>query len=64
MERKFLVTDDHRVSGVVSALVSNNVINSISQEIRCFSFSFIAPLGAKENYCWHCERLSESYVDF
>ncbi len=61
MERKLLVTDGNSVPCVIPTLVSDDVINLISQEIRCFTFSLIAPLGAKENYCGHCERLSDGH---
>jgi hypothetical protein len=36
------------VTGVVSTLVANNIINTVAKNVCGFAFSFIAPLGTEE----------------
>jgi ATP/ADP translocase len=35
------------VTGIVSALIANNVINAITQQVGSFTLAFVAPLSAK-----------------
>jgi hypothetical protein len=58
VERIFLVTDDDRMSGVIAALVAHDIVDTITQDIGGFAFAFIAPLGTKQNNCWHLKSLS------
>ena len=47
VERELLVTDDHGVSGVVSALVPNDVVDATAEEVGGLSLAFVAPLGIR-----------------
>jgi ATP/ADP translocase len=42
-----LITNYDSVTGVVSALIANNVINAITQQVGSFTLAFVAPLSAK-----------------
>ncbi len=51
-----LIADDHRVSGVVAALVAHDVLDSATEQIGGLSLALIAPLGSDEYDCWHVAR--------
>jgi hypothetical protein len=44
-----LITNYNGVTCVVSALIADNVINTISQDIGGFTLAFVAPLSSKQN---------------
>jgi hypothetical protein len=41
------------VTRIVSALITNNIINAVTENIRGFTLAFVAPLSAKKNYRRH-----------
>jgi hypothetical protein len=41
------------VTSVVSALIANNIINTVAENVRGFTFAFIAPLGTEQYESWH-----------
>jgi hypothetical protein len=43
-----LISDDNCVSCVVAALIANNIINAITEQIGGFTLAFVAPLSAKK----------------
>jgi hypothetical protein len=49
MQRELLVTDDDGVTGVVPALVANDVIDALTEEIGGFPFALVPPLSSKEH---------------
>ena len=57
MQRITLIANDDRVSGVVSALVANDVINPTSEEVCGFTFALVAPLGTDKHNCGHVSWL-------
>jgi hypothetical protein len=42
-----LITDNNCVPCIIAALVANNVINAITQQVGSFTLAFVAPLSAK-----------------
>lgn len=50
MKLKRLILDNHGVTSVDAALVAHDNIRRFAQQIRDFTFSFIAPLGTDYNY--------------
>jgi hypothetical protein len=48
VKRVLLISDDNCVSCVVAALVANNIINAIAEQIGSFTLAFVAPLSAKK----------------
>ena len=48
-----LVSDDHRVTGVVSALAADDDIGLIGKKIDDLSLAFISPLSPDQNRIWH-----------
>jgi hypothetical protein len=53
VQRELLVADDDRVSGVVSALVANDIVDPPAEQVRGLSLAFVAPLGAHKDDRWH-----------
>ena len=49
MQHKLFVADLNRVPGVVSALIANNNVEMLGEEIDDLAFAFITPLGADDN---------------
>ena len=63
MKGEFFAVYHDCVSRIVPAVEFYDVINFCSELICCFSFTFIAPLCAHDNYCRHtihalCIKLS------
>ena len=60
-----LVTDDDRVAGVVAALVPDDVIDPVAEQVGGLALAFVAPLGADKHdgghrrypFGWHRLRL-------
>jgi hypothetical protein len=44
-----LITDNHGVASVIAALIADNIINAVSENICGFSLAFIAPLSSEQN---------------
>ncbi len=40
------VTDDHRVAGVVAALVPDHVVDEVTEQVGCLTLALVAPLCA------------------
>src|SRR4026208_2235324 len=51
VQHKRLVTDLHRVPGVVSALIAHDDVEPLGEQIDDLAFTFVAPLGA--DHCNH-----------
>ena len=49
VQRVAVVADDHRVPGVVPALVADHVVNLVAEQVGCLALAFVAPLGADEH---------------
>jgi hypothetical protein len=56
VELKFVVANNDRVSGVVTAAVANNHTPALSQVIYNFALGFIAPLGTNYYNICHFNR--------
>src|SRR5699024_7367725 len=52
-ELVLLSPDDDRVSGVVPAIGFDHVIDAGAEDIGGLTFTFVAPLSADDNDCWH-----------
>jgi hypothetical protein len=44
-----LITDNYGVARVVAALISNNIINAVTENICGFTLAFVAPLSSEQN---------------
>jgi hypothetical protein len=44
-----LITDNHGVARVIAALIADNVINAVTENICGFTLAFVAPLSSKQN---------------
>jgi hypothetical protein len=53
VERVPLALDDDRVPGVIAALVPNDHIHVLGEEIGDLAFSFVSPLRADQRYARH-----------
>lgn len=51
-----IAVDNDRVARVVSALIANDVIGFLREEIGDFALSFVTPLDANESGCRHRTR--------
>jgi hypothetical protein len=52
-----LVADDHRVAGVVAAVVARHHLHLLGEQVDDLAFALVAPLGARDHYVWHlCAR--------
>ena len=58
MSGELLAVDHHRVAGIVSALIADDVIHPSSEEVCGFSFTLIAPLGTEDHNGWHLLQAS------
>jgi len=47
------LTNYNGMSGVIAALITNNIFDLIAKEISCFPLALIAPLSTKQNYGRH-----------
>src|SRR5699024_8535302 len=59
LELKLLAVDDDGVPGVVSAVGFDHIINPPTEQVRCFAFALVAPLGSHDCDCWHKIHLSQ-----
>ncbi|GAA4871579.1 hypothetical protein GCM10023333_00500 [Ferrimonas pelagia] len=50
MQYGFLAIDHQSVTGIVTALVADHVMGLIGEKVNNFTFAFITPLGAQDNY--------------
>src|SRR5205814_6370866 len=48
-------TDLNRVSGVVAALIADDDVEPLREQIDNLAFTFVAPLGAYDRY-YHCQK--------
>ena len=53
LKRIFLVTNDDRVSGIVSTLIANDVVVRLGQEVNDFGFALITPLRTYDDCDGH-----------
>ena len=53
MQNELLVSDDHGVTGVVSALAAHDDVGLIGEEIDDLPLAFISPLRPDKNRIWH-----------
>ena len=54
MQRVLLaVRGDHRMAGVVAALVADHVLDLAAEQIGGLALPLVAPLGADEHECGH-----------
>src|SRR5699024_12860037 len=52
-EFKLFAIDDYGVTGVISAIWFNDVVNTTAEQVGCFAFALVAPLGTHDCDCWH-----------
>ena len=57
MQRELAIANDHRVTGVVATLITHDVIDTRTEQVGCFAFTFVAPLGPYEHDCRHARLL-------
>ena len=48
MQSILLVTDYNGVAGVIAALVTNDIVNAIAENIGRFALALVAPLSSKQ----------------
>src|SRR5262249_11023827 len=53
-----LLADDHRVPGVVPALVPDDVVHAVAEQVGRLALALIAPLGANNHDGGHGFRLA------
>src|SRR5262249_337888 len=53
LQDKGLAIDLHRVAGVVPSLIPHNHLKPVRKKVDDLPFSFVAPLGAKNDYMTH-----------
>src|SRR6185369_4087593 len=54
VQHKRLIADLDRVAGVVTALITSDDVETLSEQIDNLAFTFVAPLGANDcNYFRH-----------
>ncbi len=53
MQLELPSVDHYGVSGVATALIANDYLSALSQEIGYFSLAFVSPLGSHNNNRWH-----------
>ena len=51
-----LRADDHRVAGVIAALVAHDIVDPATEQVGGLSLALIAPLGTDEHDSWHVGR--------
>jgi hypothetical protein len=44
-----LISDNHGVARVVAALIANDIINAVTENICGFTLAFVAPLSSEQN---------------
>ena len=49
MQNGFFTVDYQCVTCIVSALIANNILCTVSKQIYYFTFSLVTPLGAKDH---------------
>ncbi len=54
VQRVLLVADDHRVTGVVAALVPDDVVDTVAEQVGRLALALVAPLGTIEHDRGHC----------
>ena len=53
---EFLLADENRVAGVVSALIARDNIEPFGEEIDNLPFALVSPLGAQDDYVSHFDQ--------
>ena len=53
MKGELAVTDDNGVTGVVPALVADDVVDAVAEEVGGLALALITPLRADEHDGWH-----------
>ena len=57
MKNVTVLADFHSMSGIVSALETDNHIHIACQNVNKFAFAFITPLGSDQNINRHNKKL-------
>ena len=60
MQRVALLADDDGVPGVVAALVPDDVVDAVAEQVGRLALALIAPLGAYDHDGGHEYRLSSA----
>ena len=53
LQDECLIADPHRVTGVVSALITDHHVESVGKQIDDFPLTLVSPLGAQDDYITH-----------
>jgi hypothetical protein len=53
VQRVLFTVNDYGVSGVVTAIELNDVVNLRSKLVGCFALALVSPLGTDDYYGWH-----------
>ena len=54
LQNELLLADEHRVAGVVPALIARHDIEPLGEEIDDLSLALVSPLGAQDDDVFHC----------
>jgi hypothetical protein len=53
VQRVGLASDDDGVTGVVAAVVFDDVVDLLAEQVSRFAFALVAPLGPEQHDRWH-----------
>ena len=62
MQDEGLIANLYRVTGIVPALIADDDVEALSEQVDYLTFSFIAPLGADDSDN-HAKMGNESILD-